>query len=84
MKYLKFLYPIYYHIYYRNNFRSLYIISILCFYKMTEKPIDFKYLEEIIISGIKQMQLNANLGDAVFFLGDTGVGKSTLMTYMLG
>ena len=65
-------------------FFDFHIISIVCFYTMAQQPLDFKYLQEILISGIKEMQLNANLGDAVFFMGDTGVGKSTLMTYTLG
>jgi|688.fasta_scaffold615937_1 putative ribosome biogenesis GTPase RsgA len=41
-------------------------------------------LRNKIIEGITQLHKNINESEAVLFIGDTGVGKSTLLSYLIG
>ena len=52
---------------------------------MTEEiSIQMAVLRDKILSGVTQIQKDPNQGEAVLFIGDTGVGKSTLLSYLIG
>lgn len=50
----------------------------------TEAPIDMSLLRSKIVEGITEIQKKVNESEAVLFIGDTGVGKSTLLSYLIG
>jgi putative ribosome biogenesis GTPase RsgA len=47
-------------------------------------PIDLQVLQSKIVEGITAIQSNVTEKAAVLFLGDTGVGKSALVSYLIG
>lgn len=51
---------------------------------IAEPLIDMPLLRNKIIEGITHLQITANEKQAVLFIGDTGVGKSTLLSYLIG
>ena len=51
---------------------------------IAEPLIDMPLLRNKIIEGITHLQISANEKEAVLFIGDTGVGKSTLLSYLIG
>jgi putative ribosome biogenesis GTPase RsgA len=52
---------------------------------MTETlPIDMDILRNKILEGLTYIHKSINEKEAVLFIGDTGVGKSTLLSYLIG
>lgn len=49
-----------------------------------EKPIDVRKIREFIKSGLQALPPDKYHEEAVIVLGDTGVGKSTLLTLLSG
>lgn len=50
----------------------------------SEARIDMKVLREKMQEGLSKIQKNTNEKEAIFFIGDTGVGKSTILNYLIG
>lgn len=50
----------------------------------SEAPINMQLLRTKIVEGISEIQKSVNEKEAILFIGDTGVGKSTLLSYLIG
>ena len=49
-----------------------------------EKPIDLPKLKKMIKDGISNIPKDPNADQAVIVIGDTGVGKSTILAFLSG
>ncbi len=49
-----------------------------------EKPIDLPRLKAMIKNGIASIPKDPNADQAVIVIGDTGVGKSTILAFLSG
>lgn len=49
-----------------------------------EKPIDLPKLKKMIKDGISSIPKDPNADQAVIVIGDTGVGKSTILAFLSG
>lgn len=50
----------------------------------SEARINMSVLRSKLAEGLAYIQKNVNEKEAIFFLGDTGVGKSTILNYLIG
>ena len=51
---------------------------------MDERPIDLPRLKEMIRKGIDSIPMDNTSESAILVIGDTGVGKSTIMSFLSG
>lgn len=51
---------------------------------MESAPIDLSRLKEMIKKGIDAIPIDTTSESAVLMIGDTGVGKSTIMSFLSG
>lgn len=49
-----------------------------------EKPLDLGKLKNLIKTGTSNIPKDPNADQAVIFIGDTGVGKSTVLAFLSG
>ena len=49
-----------------------------------ERPIDLQKLKSMIKNGIASIPKDPNADQAVIVIGDTGVGKSTILAFLSG
>lgn len=49
-----------------------------------DNPINLEKLKELINNGIARIPKDPNANEAVIVIGDTGVGKSTLLAFLSG
>jgi putative ribosome biogenesis GTPase RsgA len=49
-----------------------------------EKPLDLAKLKAMIKNGIASIPKDPNADQAVILIGDTGVGKSTVLAFLSG
>jgi polynucleotide 5'-kinase involved in rRNA processing len=49
-----------------------------------EKPLDLLKLKTMIKNGIASIPKDPNADQAVIVIGDTGVGKSTMLAFLAG
>jgi ABC-type phosphate/phosphonate transport system ATPase subunit len=49
-----------------------------------EQPLNLQKLKEMIRNGISSIPKDPNCDEAVVVIGDTGVGKSTVMAFLSG
>jgi putative ribosome biogenesis GTPase RsgA len=49
-----------------------------------EKPLDLSKLKAMIKNGIASIPKDPNADQAVILIGDTGVGKSTVLAFLSG
>ncbi len=50
----------------------------------SEARINMNVLRDKMTEGLAYIQKNINEKEAIFFIGDTGVGKSTILNYLIG
>jgi ABC-type uncharacterized transport system ATPase subunit len=49
-----------------------------------EKPLDLGRLKQMIKNGIQSIAIDPTSESAVLVIGDTGVGKSTILSFLSG
>lgn len=49
-----------------------------------EQPLNLQKLKEMIKNGISRIPKDPNCNEAVIVIGDTGVGKSTILAFLSG
>lgn len=49
-----------------------------------EQPLNLQKLKEMIKNGISCIPKDPNCNEAVIVIGDTGVGKSTILAFLYG
>lgn len=49
-----------------------------------ENPLNLLKLREMIKNGISRIPKDASCNEAIIVIGDTGVGKSTIMAFLSG
>ena len=47
-------------------------------------PIDLPRLKELIHNGVEAIPVDKENNEAIIVIGDTGVGKSTIMSFLSG
>ena len=51
---------------------------------MSENPINLAKLKQMIKDGISSIPKDPNADEAIIVIGDTGVGKSTILAFLSG
>lgn len=49
-----------------------------------DNPINLEKLKQMINNGIASIPKDPNASEAIIVIGDTGVGKSTILAYLSG
>ena len=49
-----------------------------------ESPLNLLKIKEMIRQGISRIPKDGNCNEAIIVIGDTGVGKSTILTFLAG
>ncbi len=49
-----------------------------------EQPLNLQKLKDMIKNGISAIPKDPNCNEAVIVIGDTGVGKSTMLAFLSG
>ena len=52
--------------------------------KLMENPINLAKLKDMIKNGISRIPKDPNADEAIIVIGDTGVGKSTILAFLSG